>query len=68
MTPGLVSLKWLRLHRPAHAVKWVAVDGDRLVAEGDTVKSVLEQARAQGVPLPLLHHIPKEPSLPFAGW
>jgi len=62
------EFEWLRLHSPAHAGRWVALDGDQLVGEGDSVKSVLEQACAKGVPRPLVHHIPKEPSLPFAGW
>jgi predicted DNA-binding antitoxin AbrB/MazE fold protein len=40
-----LEFEWLRVHSSAHAGKWVAIDGDRLVGEGDTAKSVLEQAR-----------------------
>jgi hypothetical protein len=66
--PRTREFEWLRVHSPAHAGRWVALEGDRLVGEGDNLKSVLEQARAKGVSRPLVHHIPKEPSLPFAGW
>jgi hypothetical protein len=62
------EFEWLRVHAPEHAGKYVALEGDRLVAEGDSVTSVMEQARAKGVGLPLVHYISEEPPLPFAGW
>ncbi|MBI4904792.1 MAG: antitoxin family protein [Acidobacteria bacterium] len=73
-SPGLAynprkrEMEWLRVNAAQHAGRYVAVEGDQLVGEGDSVKSVMEQARARGVPLPLVVHIPKEPELPFAGW
>ena len=61
-------MEWLRVNGPLHAGKYVAIEGDQLVGEGDSVTSVMEQAQARGVPLPLVVHISKEPELPFAGW
>ena len=66
--PREQEMEWLRVNGPRHAGKWVGVEGDQLVGEGDSVVSVMEQARAQGVPRPLVVHVPKEPQLPFAGW
>jgi hypothetical protein len=66
--PRTGEFEWLRVHAPEHAGKYVALEGDRLVAEGDSVTSVMEQARAKGVGLPLVHYISEEPPLPFAGW
>ena len=66
--PRAWEFEWLRVNGPQHAGKYVAVEGDQLVGEGDSVTSVMEQARARGFPLPLVHYIPEEPQLPFAGW
>jgi hypothetical protein len=60
--------EWLYVKGPLYAGKWVAVEGDQLISEGASAISVLEQARAQGVPNPLVVRIPKEPGLPFGGW
>ena len=62
------EFEWLRVNGPEHAGKYVAVEGDQLVGEGDSVRSVMEQARAKGFRLPLVHYIPEEPQVPFAGW
>jgi predicted DNA-binding antitoxin AbrB/MazE fold protein len=66
--PRQRELEWIRVNGPKHAGKYVAIEGDQLVGEGDSVIAVLEQARARGVPHPLVHRVPKEPPLPFAGW
>ena len=60
--------EWVRVNGPLYAGQWVAVEMDRLVGQGESARSVLEQARAKGVPNPLIVQIPKEPSLPFGGW
>jgi hypothetical protein len=54
-------------NRP-NAGQWVAIEGDQLVSHGENANAVLQQARAEGVPHPLVMHIPKEPPLPFGGW
>src|SRR5207249_7631183 len=66
--PRQQEMEWLRVNGPKHAGKFVAVEGDQLVGEGDSVTSVMEQARAKGFGLPLVHYVPEEPQLPFAGW
>lgn len=60
--------EWLRLNGPRYAGRWVAVDGDKLVGQGDNARTVLLQARANGVQHPLVIQIPKESPLPFGGW
>jgi predicted DNA-binding antitoxin AbrB/MazE fold protein len=60
--------EWLELNGPSYAGQWVAVEGDQLISQGDSAKAVLQQARAKGVPNPIVMHIPKEPPLPFGGW
>jgi hypothetical protein len=62
------EFEWLRVNASKYAGKYVAVDGDRLVGVGDSVRSVLEQARDNGFSHPLVHHVPRGQSLPFAGW
>ena len=59
--------EWLHVNSPRHAGKWLAIEGDQLVGEGDNAKAVLEQARANGIAHPLLVQIPNDPQLPFAG-
>jgi predicted DNA-binding antitoxin AbrB/MazE fold protein len=66
--PRTREFEWIRMHGSEHAGKYVAIEGDQLVGEGDSVSAVMEQAGAKGFPLPLVHYIPKEPHLPFAGW
>ena len=60
--------EWLHLNGPRYAGLWVAIEGDKLVSHGESARAVLQQARAEGVPHPLLMQIPKEPPLPFGGW
>jgi predicted DNA-binding antitoxin AbrB/MazE fold protein len=60
--------EWLRVNGPHYPGQWVAIEGDQLVSQGDSAKAVLQQARAKGIPHPIVMHIPKEPPLPFGGW
>ena len=60
--------EWLRVYGPRYAGRWVAIEGDELIGEGDNARTVLEQARANGVAHPLIVQIPNEPQLPFGGW
>ena len=66
--PRTREFEWLRTNGPQYAGKWVAIEGDQLISVGESAKSVMDQARAQGVEHPLLSHIPREPRLPFGGW
>ena len=66
--PRTKERQWLRDHSAPYAGKYVAIEGDALLGAGDSVKEVMEQARAKGVGLPLVHYVPAEPDLPSAGW
>lgn len=61
------EMKWIRDHRAEYAGRWVAVDGPRLIAVGDDPKTVLAEARAAGVPCPLLDHV-LPPGPYWGGW
>ena len=61
--PRTQEFEWLRVHGAD-----LAIEGDLLVGVGDRVGSVMDQARAKGIALPLVHYVPEEPRLPFAGW
>jgi hypothetical protein len=41
--------EWLNQHRNEYAGQWVALDGDRLLGHGSTLKEVAESARQAGV-------------------
>ena len=66
--PRQKEMEWLRDNGSRYAGRYVAVEGDQLVGEGDSVKSAIERARARGFPHPLVHYISDEPPMPFAGW
>jgi predicted DNA-binding antitoxin AbrB/MazE fold protein len=62
------EMDWIRANGPLHAGQYVAIDGDTLVGVGVSVRDVMEQARARGVELPLVHYVPSDQDLPSAGW
>src|SRR5581483_12057669 len=64
----LPEQEWLRQHSEEYAGQWVALDGDSLLSHGSDAFAVRAEARAKGVQLPLMVHIPDEPNLPSAGW
>src|SRR5436853_4025273 len=45
-------LVWLKSHREEYAGQYVALDGDRLVGSGATLREAQEQARQHGVERP----------------
>jgi hypothetical protein len=61
-------MAWLKAHREEYAGKYVALDGDRLVGAGATIREAHEQARRQGVEHPFLTHISSVNDAPFGGW
>lgn len=62
------EFRWLAEKSAAYAGKWVALDGNRLVAVGDDLPTVRAASRAAGVERPLVTHLPPEGELPFGGW
>jgi hypothetical protein len=59
---------WLKTHREEYAGQYVALDGDRLVGNGATIREAHDQARGQGVAHPFLTHISSASDAPFGGW
>ena len=61
-------LRWLNEHSQEYAGQWVALDGDRLIANGTTREEVRRAADNSGADLPLVTRIPPSDELPFAGF
>jgi hypothetical protein len=62
------EMQWIARNRGDFADKWVAVEGDRLVAADVDAQKVFDAAKAEGIESPFVVHIPRE-DLPFvAGW
>lgn len=61
-------LVWLKAHREEYAGQYVALDGDRLVGCGATIREAHQQARGQGVERPFLVHVSSANDAPFGGW
>lgn len=61
-------MAWLKANREEYAGQYVALDGDRLVGSGATIREAHEQARWQGVEHPFLTHISSVNDAPFGGW
>jgi hypothetical protein len=61
------SLRWLHENRDKYSGQWVALDGDRLIANGPTAKEVYSKAKAEGIEIPFVELVTKEESEPFTG-
>lgn len=61
------SLSWLHENREKYAGQWVALDGDRLIANGSTAKEVYSKAKAEGVAIPFVELVTRREPLPFTG-
>jgi hypothetical protein len=62
------QMDWLKAHREEYAGQYVALDGDRLIGVGATIREAHEQARRHGVERPFLTHISSVNDAPFGGW
>ncbi|MBL8218686.1 MAG: hypothetical protein JNL62_05635 [Bryobacterales bacterium] len=58
--------KWLRQHRQSYAGKWVALEGNELLAVGETAREVFAQVRGRSEPAFVVQIEDEEQ--PFAGW
>ena len=65
---GAREHEWLRSHWREYAGTWVALEGNRLVANAAGAHEALEKARAAGVPSPFLIHVTEPSELSFGGW
>jgi len=57
---------WLAANRHSYSGRWIALDGDRLLAVGDSSREVFSEV-ANHTPAPLVIRI-VEQEAPFAGW
>jgi hypothetical protein len=63
------SLRWLHENREKYSGQWVALDGDRLIANGPKAKEVYSKAKAEGVEIPFVELVAdSEPVLSTGGW
>lgn len=60
-------LEWLKAHREEYAGQYVALDGDRLVGEGATIREAREEALQNGVANPFLVRLESENTVLPAG-
>jgi negative regulator of replication initiation len=51
------EMQWLVDHAREYAGQWVALDGDRLIAQGPDAKAVYAAARADGAYLPMVTQV-----------
>jgi hypothetical protein len=64
-----LELRWLAEHSREYAGQWVALDGDRLLAHGESAREVYEAVHASEVRLPLVVLVEAaDQNLPFGGW
>jgi len=52
------NMRWIKEHGAEYAGRWVALDGDRLIASGQTEGEVAIAARVDGAYLPLVIYLP----------
>ncbi len=65
---GAGEMAWLKAHGNDYLGQWVALDGDRLVAHGADARAVRDEARRQGVEVPLMHRPSGTETEPQAFW
>jgi antitoxin (DNA-binding transcriptional repressor) of toxin-antitoxin stability system len=61
------EFRWLALNKQRYVGRWVALDGDRLLAVGDSAREVYV-AIANHAQTPLVTRVESEDEAYFAGW
>ena len=61
-------MEWLKANREEYAGRYVALEGDRLVGCGATIREANEQARRAGFAHAFLVHVSSMNEAPFGGW
>jgi hypothetical protein len=61
------SVRWLHENRENYLGQWVALDGDRLIANGPTAKEVYSKAKAKGVVIPFVELVTDQEPVPSTG-
>jgi Family of unknown function (DUF5678) len=61
-------LAWLIAHREEYGGRYVALDGDRLVGSGDTIRQAATAASQNGCLQPFLVYVPRPEGEYWGGW
>lgn len=59
--------RWLIEHGKEYAGKWVALEGEQMIACGSSAVEVSKAAKAAGIDRPILVQVEDPEGLPFAG-
>jgi hypothetical protein len=63
------EMAWIARNRASFANRWVALEGDRLIAADADAEKVFTAAKAEGIASPFVVRVLPEDLLPFvAGW
>ncbi len=63
------EMKWIEENRAAYADRWVALEGNRLIAASVDPLKVFAAAKAAGIQTPFIVHVLLEDPPPFVpGW
>jgi len=65
------EIQWLRDHQDQVERlqgKWIAVEGETLVAEGDSFEAVYNATKEKGVEIPFLFLVPPKEDVVFVGF
>lgn len=63
-----LRMEWIKAHREEYAGQYVALEGDRLVGAGRTIREANEQAKEKGFKNAFLVRITSEYETLSAGW
>lgn len=63
-----MQLEWLKENREKYAGKYVALDKDKLVGIGKTLREVKEKAKENGSEKSFITLVYSENDVPFGGW
>jgi len=65
------EIQWLNQHAAEVERlqgKWITIEGDKLIAEGDSFDAVYEAARKMGVQIPFIFLVPPNEDAIFVGF
>lgn len=65
------ELQWLKDHQDELERlqgKWIAIEGDKLIAEGDAFGAVYEATKEKGVEIPFIFLVPPKEDVVFVGF
>lgn len=60
--------QWMKEHRDEYPGEHLALEGDKLIAHGKTLRQVMDEAGKVGAKAPLFVYIESPDELPFGGW